>query len=262
MKLKFGKWSLTPYLMIILLIGLQACGGDSSPPPADANPTGYYDTGSHTELGFNDLQALVNGNRLMIMSNGNSVAPGSNLFYEGLMTITGTNFTAILTAYNNSLTPISVTATGSFIEGSSITGVITGGGATVDGTFNLGFANTNSQASSLANIDGIWASSFTVIDQFGVDGITGQITPFEDFPLNTTFIADCSISTDSTVLPITSTNLYSVNFTLTGCTANTDANGTYTGLATSYSEINPHDHFVLMVSNANKLVGFADDMEF
>ena len=86
MKLKFGSWSLTPYLMVVLFLGLQACGGSSSPTP-DANPTGYYDTGTHSELGFNDLQALVNGNRLMIMTNSNSILSGSNLFLDGIMSI-------------------------------------------------------------------------------------------------------------------------------------------------------------------------------
>lgn len=41
MKLKFGSWSLTPYLMVVLFLGLQACGG-GTPPPAAANPVGYY----------------------------------------------------------------------------------------------------------------------------------------------------------------------------------------------------------------------------
>ena len=44
MKLNFGTWSLTPYLIVVLLVGLQACGGGgggSSTPitPANANPS-------------------------------------------------------------------------------------------------------------------------------------------------------------------------------------------------------------------------------
>ena len=134
-------------------------------------------------------------------------------------------------------------------------------GASVDGTFTLSYSNTNNQASNIANIDNIWWSkNFTVIDKFIIDA-TGQITDFEDFPLNTTFIANCSVSSGTSVVPIASTRLYSVNFTLSGCTSNTDANGSYSGLATSYTATNPDDHFVLMVSNTNNLVGFADDME-
>lgn len=226
----------------------------------NANPTGYYNTGTHTELGFSDLQALVSGNRLLIMSNGDSLAPGSNLFYDGQMSISGSSFTANLTVYTNSLSPISVTATGSIVDGSSITGVISGGGVTVDGTFNLSFASTNNEASDIVNIDQLWAGSFTLIDAFEIDA-TGQLTRFEDFPINTTFIANCTVSSGTSIVPIASTRLYSVSFTLSGCTNNTNVIGNYTGLATSYSATNPDDHFVLMVSNANELVGFADDME-
>lgn len=221
--------------------------------------TGYYDTGDISIAGTNNLQGMINGNRLMFYSS------SSNLLYDATLTITGTSYTAILTVYTNGLSPISATAIGSFIDESSITGVISSGVAAVNGTFTLSFANTNNDFSALTKV-ALPVVSWSFLLKTAIDVITfdaaGQIIVFHDFPVNGTYLANCVASSGTSIQPIANTRLYSMSFTLSGCAnAPTTIDGTYTGFATTFETANPDDRFLMFVTNTNNLVSIYDAAE-
>jgi len=250
-----GKRSAIPYILsLLMIVGLIGCGGGNTPPPPPPSATGFYDTGDITDLGISDLQGMVNGTRLMMLS-----AP-NGLLYDGEMVITGTNFTVNFTVYENGLNPIAATATGSFVEGSSMTGVISGGGVTVDGTFNLSYALSNNEASVLSKISNLSWGTMNVnggLDGFDLDA-NGQITTLYN-RAGVDFLDNCTQSA-SDFSPITSTRLYAVSITLTSC-ATATYDGTYTGLATTKTAVIADDRMVFSVAHTSNIAAMAYDME-
>jgi len=120
-----------------------------------ADHAGYYsnagtasvDDGLGGTLGINDLQAMVTGTRIIMLS------MDKELLYDGTITdITGDNFTADFTIYTAGENPVTATASGTITAGSSITGTLTGAGVG-SGTFDLLYANTNNQVAAL---DLVW----------------------------------------------------------------------------------------------------------
>ena len=244
------------FLIFLILLGfvLQGCGGGGGGggSSAAADPTGYYDvTGTAnvkesdntTDLMITDLQAMVSGNRIMIMSTANG------LLYDGTITnITQNSFTADFVIYTDGKNPVAATASGTITEGSSITGTLTGTGAG-NGTFSLVYALGNNQAADLGRIDNsVWDGDLAVgpnytfsISSLGVltsQGAAGYNVPIFDF---------CEIN--GTVMPINGTSLYSVTAALTNCGTPAVNGSTYTGFATSRTNAVVDDTLVFVLSN-------------
>ncbi|MCK4865278.1 MAG: hypothetical protein KAT06_07585 [Gammaproteobacteria bacterium] len=149
MKLKFGSWSLTPYLIVIAFIGLQSCGGGGSTPPAaaDANPVGYYSgtlsTVSPVQNPVNaNAKAIVDSDKFLMVHIDNT---GSNsLLYKGTFTdITATTFTADVRIYHNGAFLRTATiSNGTITEKSSMTATLSGTGDYTSTSFSLTYDTT------------------------------------------------------------------------------------------------------------------------
>ncbi len=141
---------LAAMLLVLSALALTGCfhnDDDPAPPPiVNADPTGYYintGTTSGGTLNITDLQAMVNGNRIMMMSVTNE------LLYDGTITsISGNDFTADFTIYTAGKDPIAATVSGMITTNSSISGTLTGTGVG-SGTFDLLYATTNNQAAAM-----------------------------------------------------------------------------------------------------------------
>ena len=264
MKLNMRIKSLTPYLMVVLLVGLQACGGGSSTPAPtpDANPTGYYDiTGTATvkeiddttDLVVTDLQAIISNNRIMIIS----YAKG--LVYDGTMTIDKNSYIATVKVYKDGINPVDATIAGTITEGSSITGTLTGTGAG-NGTFNLTYATSNNTAANITRItssgsNAEWAGRlYDPTNKAGIDyqyqfTVTGSNNFVDlDGAVAGTF-AGCSFN--GTITPITGTSVYAINVTEGNtCGVGGAIRGeTYTGFAVTRTESTTDDTIVYAITN-------------
>jgi hypothetical protein len=242
--------------LLVLLAGLvlHGCGGSSST-PANANPTGYYSNNGTalvkqsddtTDLSITDLQAMVSGNRIIMMSATN------NLVYDGTITsINQSSYTATFTIYTNGQNPISATASGTITQGSSITGTLTGAGAG-NGTFNVIYALSNNDPAAITRIakEGIvWVgdNGSLRLHAYEVSNIgvllavatSGSVSAFNGCEMSGTFV------------PITEVNVYAISVTVNNCTDST-VNGTdYTGLAATHSDVDPDNIMVFSASNGS-----------
>ena len=214
-----------------------------------ADHAGYYsnagtasvDNGMGGTLGINDLQAMVTGTRMIMLSAANE------LLYDGTITdITGDNFTADFTIYTAGENPVTATASGTITAGSSITGTLTGTGVG-NGQFSLLYANTNDQA---ATITSAWLGSGGGFEQFGfIINSVGSLA--HDRSTSSLLFDACDMN--GTVTPVSGTRLYSVDVELTGCfvsgfNGGPNVNGTYTGLTTT-RDGNMGDLLVFSVAN-------------
>ncbi|MCW8901458.1 MAG: hypothetical protein OQK75_09530 [Gammaproteobacteria bacterium] len=169
MKLKLGSWSLTPYFIAVMLVGLQACGGGGggdTPPPPPANTSldsaarGYYEgiaiidvaaaAGGDLTISNPDLKAIITENEFNIIYKGTQ-----NLLYKGTFTeVTATTFKATIRVYRaGDFIATAEIANGTIDAGVSFKGTITGTGAytTSDyansvGDIELTYNNANSLA--------------------------------------------------------------------------------------------------------------------
>ena len=212
------------FLSLLILAVLPGCFWEDDDDPApvptpDANPTGYYDLGTLSV----DGAAITDNNLLaMISLASNNAGTIATLVYDGIMTITGNDFTADVTVYTNGENPVTSSMTGTITEGSQITnGTLTGTGVG-SGSFDLMHSDTNSEAAVISRIT-------TNINNTRWSGtLNGAGTPHTfEVDVNKNYISDgitdnddtfefCAI--DGTIKPIDSTSLYSVNVTLFGCT--------------------------------------------
>lgn len=166
MKLKAGSWTITPYIMIALLVGLQACGGGGSPAPV-VTPTvnkslasaarGYYD-GSATINGgamvdvtitAPDTKAVFDENGFVVAFKGNDDTPAAIvLLYKGTFTeVTATTFKASVRVYVNGVfKTVSTISNGVIDAGVTLTGAIVGTGdyANSTGDISLSYTSDNS----------------------------------------------------------------------------------------------------------------------
>ncbi len=232
-------------LLVLFALALQGCGdGVRILPPSDADPAGYYintgtasvDDGAGGTISITDLQAMVDGNRIMMLS------VAHELLYDGIITsITGNSFEADFTIYTGGKNPLSATVSGTITTGSSITGTLTGSGVG-SGQFTLLYATTNDQAAAMTSA---WRGSGGGFDEFGftIDGAgklvhdkTSDVLPFDTCKMN------------GTVTPVSGTRLYRVGVNLTDCD-DFDVNGSYTGLTTTRDESVTNDRLVYAVSN-------------
>ncbi len=234
-------------LLALLALVLQGCGdGVRILPPSDADPSGYYiddgtasvDNGAGGTIAIGDLQALVDGKRIMMLS------MAHELLYDGTITnISGSDFTANFTIYTGGKNPLTATASGTITAGSSITGTLTGSGVG-SGQFTLLYATTNDQAAAMTSA---WRGSGGGFDEFGfiIDG-AGNLVHDKTAGIGQLFDT-CKMN--GIVTPVSETRLYSVGVELTDCD-DLDVNGdSYTGLATTRDESVTDDRLVYMVSN-------------
>jgi len=214
---------------------LQGCGGGGGGHGVvNANPTGYYgitgtasvksDIDGTTPVDIADLQGMVYNNHLYMLST------AAKLSYEGPISVSGTGFSSTVTIYSNGVKFTTASVVGTINAGTSITGTLTGTGSG-NGTFALSYDVANSQQSSLAIAGAIWggfpgSGTTSTCCIFDINGTSGNLT-ISTVSSATVFV---SCSGTGTATPITGTHLYTVNFTLSGCTSE---NGTYTGLATT-----------------------------
>ncbi len=248
------RFSHLPMMLLALFaLALQGCGdGVRILPPAqsDADPAGYYtntgtasvDNGAVGTIDITDLQAMVDGNQIMMMST------AEGLLYDGTITsINGDDFTADFTIYTDGDNPIAATASGTITEGSSITGTLTGSGVG-SGTFTLTYAMSNNQAADLVRIkDRLWDGQGAGPDYaFGINAqgvLASRFAASSDVPI----FNGCEIN--GAVAPISGTSLYEVAATLTSCDEPAVDNTNYTGFAVSRTDSVADDTLVLVLSN-------------
>ncbi len=252
-----SHWFIRSTLLALLAsVALYGCGGSSST-PANANPTGYYSnngtalvkqTDDTTDLSITDLQAMVSGNRIIMMSAAN------NLVYDGTITsINQSSYTATFTIYSSGQNPISATATGTITQGSSITGTLTGAGAG-NGTFTVIYALSNNDPATIARIAtegtvNFWYGANGSIDShiYGVLNTGGLSVGTAGGPVAT--FNGCYMSGD--FVPVDGANVYTISVTVTHC-IDTNINGTdYTGLAATRSEVNLNNRMIFSISNGS-----------
>ncbi len=220
------------FMGLSVFLGLAGCGGgDGGAPVVDAAPVGFYNAGGATikdpdnpvnDRVLTDLQAMVSGNRIMIMSN------SAVLLYDATITdITGNSFTASALIYygmdsdpndvtSTFPTPIATTLTGTITEGSQLTGTIEGTGT---GTFTLTL--THSLNAPLADSANFIAPTDLVFE-------------------------DCL--TNGTITPVVNESVFAVSIDLSTCAVGTpERAGTYTGFATTKDS--NHDTLIVMFSN-------------
>jgi len=222
----------------------------------DADPAGYYTNTGAASVGdgmsgtinISDLQAMVNSDRIMMMS----VANG--LLYDGTITkINGNDFTVDFTIYTDGENLVNATGSGTITEGSTIEGTLVGSGVG-SGTFSLLYATTNDEVANLSRIENVASVNATwmallanaVIEQEFIINNMGAIT--HDTSGVPGIFSSCAF--DGTITPITDSSLYDVAATLTSCiTGGGLANGTYTGLATSRTDSAQDDTLVFAITN-------------
>lgn len=227
-------------------------GGTTPAPVVNADPTGYYDiTGTAsvkqsdntTALDIKDLQGLVYNAQLYMFSAATGYA------FDGPMIITGNNFTATVTIYNNGykVTMPIATISGTITPGKSIQGTLTGSAAG-NGSFTLNYAAINNPDAALSTIQRggyVWRSPIggsAKVDPFNL--IIDVAGAFSNAGPGGTLACDIT----GKFTPIAGAHLYSVTATMSNC-FDPAAAGTYTGLASTYTQTNPNDVLVMVVTD-------------
>jgi len=253
-------------LMILLalfsMLTVQGCGGGGgNDTVTNADPTGYYNVqgtasvgdGSGGTLVINDLQAMVNGDRFIAISDANG------LVYDGKITdITGNDFSATVSVFQDGVFLSTATLTGMITEGSNITGTLTGNEQGNGTIHNLLYALSNDTvAAALSsvqnNVNEGWfdrvGGGVQTGFAFAID-VKGNLTP--GFSATDGVFEQCTVGS-GTILPVTGTSLYTLDLTLSNCSVS-DVNGDYSGLATMRIESEEApigERLVLVVSNTD-----------
>jgi hypothetical protein len=259
------------FVKLLVMIGtvalLQACGGGGGgsetppPPPVIASP-GYFDnvstlggadvysdTANTIPLHIGDLQAMVNGNKLSLVSVTNNLA-----YYATFTGLTGNNYTANVSIYKDNIPYGNTTLSGTLVAGTSLTGTFaTTGTGFGNGTFKLDYSLANSSVAAISRIvrdnstvPANWRN-IVIVASFSTFQIDSTGVLHNALPAGSGNFAGCDINGSVTTIP--STALYQVSMTLTNCTTNTITNGAYTGLATSRTESATDDRLVVAVTN-------------
>ncbi len=255
-----------PLLMMLLalfMLTVQGCfhsGGGGGGTVTNADPTGYYnvlgkasvDNGNSETLVIEDLQGMVSGDRFIAISDANG------LVYDGKITdITGNDFSAAVSVFQNGIFLSTATLTGMITEGAKITGTLTGN-EQGNGTINeLLYALSNDTVAALSNVQNNGSERW--FDRVGggnaiglgfIVEVTGNIT--HAFSATDGVFDQCAVEA-GTISPSVGTSLYSLNMMLSNCN-DPDVNGGYSGLAsmrTESTESPVGDRLVLVVSKAN-----------
>lgn len=170
MKLKYGSWSLTPYLMVVLFLGLQACGGGGDPVPEKntslaSSARGYYSGSATINGGAQADVTIASPNTHAIFDEKNFViafkgqddnATAIVLLYKGTFTeVSATTFKASVRVYVNGIYTTTSTISNGVIDAGvtlsgSVIGAIVGSGsgdyASTIGDVSLSYTADNSLA--------------------------------------------------------------------------------------------------------------------
>lgn len=213
----------------------------------NANPTGYYgengtasvDDGSGGTIPIDDLQAMVSGNRLMMLSMSNKVV------YDGTMTIVGNEYSTTLTIYETGVKTGTTTVSGLITTGSKIIGTMTGT-KYGNGDFTINYSTiVNNMVSDLSQIETdsqggkLWEGLFVdsaVNTSFEI-ATNGSVT-VGTYPQGGVF-ASCELAGDYKV--IDGSSLYEYQTIVSACMQNVSLvkdGALFTGLAST------HDHAV------------------
>ena len=245
----------------------------------NAAPNGYY-TGSAsvksdnntTPLDITDLQAMINGNRMMFMSD------TQHLLYDATITsITGTHYSADVNIYKLGQVYTTATLTGT-IQGSTIQGTVDDKAGTQagNGTFTLmRQGQANSQQADLTRLvtdydfdsdrGNIWqASMFGLGEAWGFSMDVNQLVTGENngnvIGIGTAtdgIVFGCNYF-DSELLAVPSSSLYQANIVLNNCRSpfyTEVVSGNYTGLAMQYSVVGSDDTVLLAYTGTGAEVG-------
>lgn len=223
----------------------------------NADPAGYYNNtgdasvedGAGGTMMINDLQAMVSGDRMMLLSTANG------LLYDGTITdISGNRFTANFTIYTDGENPMPATASGTILEGSKIEGTLTGSGVG-KGTFTLTYAEAmEQQAADLVRIEErLWDGNAAEGPDYAFNiSPQGLLIHRFDAGLAIPVFDGCKIN--GTVVPISGSSLYEVTATLTSCanpSVDSSPTNDYTGFAVSRTNSVVDDTLVLALSNGS-----------
>ena len=223
-------------LGFFILFGLIACGGggDDSGQITNSSANGLWE-GTFTENGVGtfDVSGLLYNGRII------AISESAGTIYDGNYLVKGNNITGSVTVYEINGGPVATAEiSGSVSEQDSISVSFDTSYGT-SGTMTLFFNSIYNRTSSLSLVAGSWnytdgAYSLTITVQN--DGsIFGQDS------------AGCVVSGTIGLLDA-SHNLYSMNVSITSCGM---LNGSYTGFAGLFDDINTNDFLQVAVSNSN-----------
>lgn len=230
--------------------------------------TGYY-TGSAdvkadnntTNLNIPDLRAMVNGDRLMLMS------LNQQLLYDGTISITGSSYSGSVTLYKSgariSTTPIVVS--GTITTGSNIAGTLAGSGAG-NGTFSVLYDSLNTQAASLARVvstveRSYWGGAFYLPyasdTRLMFKATSGGVVEHVDGAI-VGYFSDCRFEGNS-ITPVANSSLYLFDITFSSCDE-VARRSNYTGLVTNLSVTTAPTvgDLVLVALSNGESAGFAE----
>jgi hypothetical protein len=235
------------------------------------DPTGYYTgTAEITEednetsrlLGDKEgetVHGLLTDKRFLIFSTYKPTSgTARTLTYEATnIELTGTDYTADLTIYDNGEVLRELSVEGTVTEGSSLTMSMDGEGAG-NGTIEMTYAESNSEVAALERLEtsgektAPWVGGLNDSARnfsFDFDG-SGGLSEVDGADSNSDVFNDCKINGTASVLE--GTALYSVEAELTECNdtdVGDEANGVYTGLITLRDVDGADDELVLIFSD-------------
>ena len=227
----------------------------------NADPSGYYSSGSATikdpgdvtsDLSLSDLKAMVNDNRMLIVS------PSTPIVYDVTITdVTQNDFTADVTLYYGMdgdynvfpPDPVVTTMTGTITEGSQISGTIEGTGIGT-GSISLTYSQTNSTNSDITNVVSSWKGAINTVSQivfdFNISNTAGDIAVGLGSNANDGIFEGCRMT--GSISPIADSTLYSLSVNMTESTCGEPTfEGDYTGFATTTDS--NHDTLVTVFTN-------------
>ena len=253
--------------MLLVMLGslaLQGCGGGSSgnsTPPGINAGMDYYDnvsnngggdiftdTNNTTQVHISDLQAIVKGDQLMLVSVSENVA-----WFAKLTKFSSGSYTADVRVYKDNMPLGTATLTGTLTAGTAITGTLTGTGTAYgNGTFSLDISAENTTQADVANLvmnnPNFWGNfnlpsgSIFFIDSSGVVTNNSGGAAVGNF-------FNCEIT--GSVSAVANSALYKFQITLINCDPTVvAANGNYSGYAMTRSASATNDTLVVALENS------------